>query len=238
MKKIIKKFFQKMGYTISKSISFLSPSSEQVLKGILKSEKKLIIFDVGAYIGNSATNYSKWFPGSQIYSFEPFESNFKKLKKIKSSQVSSFNIGFSDIAQTEALLINAGTGTNSMLALSENASALWGGIKDLIPVSKSNCDFSTIDLFMEQNLIDEIDFLKIDVQGAEFKVLEGAKKHLASKKIKLIQLEVIIVGTYEGQKTMGFYLNLFESLGYKLKGISDMAYHRGQLLQLDMFFII
>ena len=227
-----------MGYTIFKSISFLSPSSEQVLKSILQCDKKLIIFDVGAYIGNSAANYSKWFPRSQIYSFEPFKPHFKKLKKIRSKQVSFFNIGFSDIAQTDALLINAGTGTCSMLALSENASALWGGITDLNPVSKSNCDFSTIDLFMEKNLINEIDFLKIDVQGAEFKVLEGAKKHLASKKIKLIQLEVIIVGTYEGQKTMGYYLNLFESLGYKLKGISDMAYHRGQLLQLDMFFII
>ena len=227
-----------MGYTIFKSISFLSPSSEQVLKSILKCDQKLIIFDVGAYIGNSAANYSTWFPRSQIYSFEPFKPHFKKLKKITSKQVSSFNIGFSDIAQTDALLINAGTGTSSMLALSENASALWGGITDLNPVSKSNCDFSTIDLFMEKNLINEIDFLKIDVQGAEFKVLEGAKKNLASKKIKLIQLEVIIVGTYEGQKTMGYYLNLFESLGYKLKGISDMAYHKGQLLQLDMFFIV
>jgi FkbM family methyltransferase len=238
LKKKIKEYLRKVGYSLYKSSSFVSPSSEQVTKTIINRNDKLIIFDVGAYIGNSAKKYSEWFPQSLIYSFEPFEPNFNELAKLTSQQIKSFNIGLSDEAKFGTLCINAGSSTNSILPLNKNASKLWGGIEDLNPVSKINCEFSTIDIFMEKNLINYIDFLKIDVQGAEFKVLEGAKKNLLSQNIKLIQVEVIVVSTYEGQKTMGFYLDLFESYGYKLKGISDMAHHQGQLLQLDMFFII
>ena len=82
LKKKIKEYLRKVGYSLYKSSSFVSPSSEQVTKTIINRNDKVIIFDVGAYIGNSAKKYSEWFPQSLIYSFEPFEPNFNELAKL------------------------------------------------------------------------------------------------------------------------------------------------------------
>ena len=46
-----------------------------------------------------------------------------------------------------------------------------------------------LDSFCEQQMIDEVDFLKIDVEGGELEVLRGASNLLEEKKIKVIQFE-------------------------------------------------
>ena len=61
-------------------------------------------------------------------------------------------------------------------------------------------------------------------------------KNIVAKKIKVIQLEVIIGHTYKGQKSIGFYLNLLESYGYKLINFSDSVFRNGKLIQSDLFF--
>ena len=50
-------------------------------------------------------------------------------------------------------------------------------------------NLSTLDLFCEREAIPNIDFLKIDTEGNELDVLEGAKKLLSGGKIKIIQFE-------------------------------------------------
>ena len=90
--------------------------------------------------------------------------------------------------------------------------------------------------FVLKNQIKNIDFCKIDVQGAEFKVLRGARRLLLNKIIKVIQIEVIIGNTYKTQKTLSYYLKLFENYGYKLKMISDFNIVNDNLVQVDIFF--
>ena len=80
--------------------------------------------------------------------------------------------------------------------------------------------------------------MKIDVQGAEYLVLDGAKDLLSNKNIKVIQLEVILGDTYKGQKTIGYYINLLESYEYKLKTFSDFVIKNGSLIQTDLIFTI
>jgi len=46
----------------------------------------------------------------------------------------------------------------------------------------------------------------MDVQGAEFSVLEGANDMLASQKISLIYTELIMCPTYKGQHKLHEYL--------------------------------
>lgn len=57
---------------------------------------------------------------------------------------------------------------------------------------------TTIDEFCELEAIEEVDFLQIDVQGAELLVLEGAQK-LLSRSVLGIQLEVEFSPLYIGQ---------------------------------------
>jgi len=50
-------------------------------------------------------------------------------------------------------------------------------------------EMRTIDSFCEENKIERIEFLKLDVEGNELKVLEGAREKLKSGNIDHIQFE-------------------------------------------------
>lgn len=57
--------------------------------------------------------------------------------------------------------------------------------KENLPVQKGKCQTVTLDSL----LFDRIDILKIDVEGADYDVLLGAKSMLSQKRIKFIQIE-------------------------------------------------
>lgn len=76
---------------------------------------------------------------------------------------------------------------------------------------------------MQKNNIKTINLLKIDTQGFEDKVLEGAKQMLDYNRIKIIQLELILGFAYE--KTLSFF-DIEKHLNkckYKLISIKDFG---------------
>jgi FkbM family methyltransferase len=60
--------------------------------------------------------------------------------------------------------------------------------------------------------VQSFDFLKIDVQGAELSVFEGARQHLAHAVV--IQSEVSFIALYEGQPTIGVIDQVLRSMGF------------------------
>ena len=74
---------------------------------------------------------------------------------------------------------------------------------------------------MEENKIKQIDILKIDVQGFEDKVLDGAQNLLKASKIKLIQLELIFTEIYEKPLSIYDVEKFLIPNKYKLFGISN-----------------
>jgi hypothetical protein len=81
----------------------------------------------------------------------------------------------------------------------------------------------TLDTYCELNNINEIDFIKIDVEGAEKYVLDGAKRLLSSKKIKSGMFEVGQTLSDAGTSTEEV-CELIESYGYKIERVYDSDY--------------
>ena len=77
-------------------------------------------------------------------------------------------------------------------------------------------------------------FLKIDVQGAELKVLEGGSDILS--RCGVIQLEVAMLPYNEGAPTMLQVLNYMENCDFVPFDISGESRPRGHLVQIDMLF--
>ena len=69
--------------------------------------------------------------------------------------------------------------------------------------------------------IESIDILKIDTQGYEPKVLDGAIKNLNSKKIKCILLEIIFSDIYKSNVSFFEIEKNLINNGYKLASIDD-----------------
>jgi len=157
-----------------------------ILKDILKKNKDLLFFDVGANIGDYSIILQQNFQNSRIYSFEPHPETFKKLESNTSNfnNIECYNFGMSSIPE--------------FLKLYEDKnlhSGLCSVYRDVfnkyesIDVSTFDVKLDTIDLFSKNKLIQKINFLKIDTEGHEFKCMEGAKGMIENGNIDVIQFE-------------------------------------------------
>lgn len=215
---------------------FVGVDSREFLCSKLKDRPRPLILDVGANRGQSAWKYIKLFPGCTIHSFEPFTEMYEKLCEINYPKLYTYNFGLSDQNDKEIFFLNLGNPTNSLLELEKNASQNWGNIQALTSHKSLECEFYTVDWFLDSEGITKVDFMKIDVQGAEYKVLKGARSSLDNKIIDLIQLEFLFVPTYKNQKSFDEYIKLMKKFDYHLVMITDIATVGDRVVQADLFF--
>ncbi|MDH5716439.1 MAG: FkbM family methyltransferase [Spirochaetia bacterium] len=233
MKKLLKKTFEFWGYELKpKEINCYSIQKELIKK------QKPIIFDVGAHTGHTALMYRKLFLSGLIYCFEPYTKSFEELQKkvAGDKNIFSYNIGISNKKEKAWFNMNKLAATNSLLATDKKGIQVWG--ENLLETSsKEKINTTTLDLFSKENKITLIDILKLDIQGAEFKVLSGAKQLLMNQSIDLIYTEIIIAETYKEQNKFHEYLKFLDSFGYKLLDFYNPVRKNTRLLQIDAIFL-
>jgi FkbM family methyltransferase len=200
----------------------------------------LTIFDVGAFIGDISRAYVNIFPTAHVYSFEPFSRSFEQLmaNMVAYPNVHVYNIGLSDIAGRQVFYTNTFAPTNSLLEPDPAANKTWGnGV--VRGRAAAECEFTTLDEFIEKNNIARIDILKIDVQGAETRVLDGAKNALKDGRIALIYSEIITMPTYKGQERLWQILRTFDEYGMDLHNIYNFSFESNseRLRQFDAIFV-
>ena len=188
------------GYSIFKKIdkieTYFSPheSSEQLLVSKLVRHG-MLVFDIGANVGDYSILFSKLVGHSgKVYSFEPTLSTFNKLKnrlfKLNFNNVYPFqNAVYSDNTQIEfnefSESFSAWNSIGKPQMLDPEGSGQYVPI-----VSTEIVEAITLDYFCKNNNILKIDYLKIDVEGAESDVLQGAIDLLKNKAIYFIQFEI------------------------------------------------
>lgn len=214
------------------------------IKELIKTNKKLIIIDIGAFTGNSVYEFNEIIKDSTIYSFEPSRKNFIKLKentdKIPNSLI--FNKAISNKNQNIFFYENSWGPTSSTKELSQNNSKKYYDNKfKYLGKNKTDNKYKIesikIDTFLRNSKIKEVDILKIDTQGNEYEVLLGATNTLKEKKIKFIIVEFIIDGYYKSNSSLGKIDNLLTSNGFELYGIYDIIKQpKRQIHQLDAMY--
>ena len=151
-----------------------------------KSEKNLVLFDVGANVGKYAQRMYDVFRNScTIYSFEPSGVTYNLLLQTVASNknIHAFNFGFSDSEQNGTLYSN-GDGSGIASVYKRKLDHFGTSMNQ-----NEEIQLSTIDSFCKKNNIDKIHFLKIDVEGHEINVLQGANEMISGGKIDYIQFE-------------------------------------------------
>lgn len=155
---------------------------EYIKRNLIDNDKKITIFDVGANIGDYTKMVIDVFKENTIvHSFEPSLKTFNCLKCNLGDTAFLHNIGFSDKIEDSILYTDRD--------LSGMASLYKRELSHLsIDMSQTETiKLDTIDNFCKNNNIDDISFLKMDVEGNEIKVLNGAVEMIS--KIKFIQFE-------------------------------------------------
>ncbi len=212
----------------------------------LYKKKEVIIFDIGANKGQSVNRFKKVFKNPIFFCFEPTKRLFDLLKEkfLKDKNISIYNFGISNKKEKIKFFDFKYSPINSFVPI-DKESKFYKARKIILNLNDDEKFIDTYDV--EVNLLDEIfkdfnvddiDILKIDTQGFEDKVLEGCSNLLQNKKIKVIELELILGFGY--QKNLSFF-DLEKTLSkydYKLIAIN----HCGNILsfsnyQTDLIYV-
>lgn len=136
------------------------------------------VFDIGANIG--ATVIAAAQAAGRVFAFEPQASTFSCLKKTveanRLSNVSIFDLALGANEGEAIFFTNLNSGSASHLVTSDT----------LDRRSETKVRMTTLDRFVAEHEIARIDLIKIDVEGFEIDVLEGAKRTLETLKPAVI----------------------------------------------------
>lgn len=158
------------------------------LKTVLLLQKRIIIFDIGANRGEYLQEIINLFDNKAIiYAFEPLKKahTFLKKKFINRKNIKLLNMGLSDKKGSSAIYYDE---DSSQLASLYPRNVV--GMTLPAKLSKSEeIKLLTIDDYCQKNKIQKIDLLKIDAEGHELKILNGAKNMIKKSKVNYIQFE-------------------------------------------------
>lgn len=147
----------------------------------------ITIFDVGANLGQSFLAEREVFgSNAEIYSFEPSLRTFTLLEEnVKSTRdkVRLYNFGFGN--KNEKITLYSNKEGSGLASVYQRKLDHFNVVMD----KKEIVELRTLDSFCREQKIHRIHFLKLDVEGNEIKVLEGAKQLLGAGLIDFIQFE-------------------------------------------------
>lgn len=182
----------------------------------LNLPKDAIVFDVGANFGTISLFFAKYMTEGKIYSFEPSHYAVEKCKK---------NMTLNPKLAERILLINCFVSeeikdTSDMKAFSswklngdesqETHPIHCGTVK-----SSEGVGSITLDTFCINNNITKLDFIKIDTEGYEHNVLNGAKEIISKYRPQII-IELGLYAMKEKNIDFSFYSNYFNKYNYRL----------------------
>jgi FkbM family methyltransferase len=233
LKLVLKKMIRKCGYDIQ---TVEANYYYQVLK-VLSLKNVNLIIDVGANIGQFASEIRATGYDKRIISIEPILSCNKKLKILsffdnKWSVLEPLAIGSEDgyieINVSKNFVSSSILGITEQHLKSENES---------IYSSKQIVKINSLDQAV-YNLIDNdsIIMIKIDTQGYEYNVLEGATKIL--KVAKAVVMELSAVELYNNQKLSEEMIAYMKWHGFELWNIKSEFFNKdGKSIQYDALFV-
>lgn len=166
-------------------------------------DDNVTIIDIGAQTG-LYTLYSKFLPRAQFHSFEPFRQSFdilnENIELNSITNVSTYNLALSNVCGTTVL--NTCSSHNGLHTLGSKPMRF----NDIRPIE------------VEQKTLDSMelpaDFIKIDTEGWEYNILQGAVNTINKYK-PVIQMEWNMTNMVQCGVSQTQLFELMEGLGYK-----------------------
>ena len=157
----------------------LSPLYEREILHLFKPSSNDVVVDVGAHVGKYTLYASKLAKKGKIIAIEPNKESFKtlieNLKLNNCKNVKAYNVATFDKKCKLKLWVTKDEGRSSV-------------------IEKRGNNFEIVTAFslshiLEDNKIKKVDWMKIDVEGAEIKVLKGAEKFLRKTKNLIVEVQ-------------------------------------------------
>ncbi len=235
MKSQFKQLLRSVGYDIHR----YNPSSSQTcqLEHALRNHKIDLVLDVGANVGQFAKSLREVGYNDRIVSFEPLIDAHHILSKAargpKGWEVHE-RCAIGDINGTIVINVSGNSVSSSVLPMLKEHS-------DAAPESafsrSEETPIQTLDSVSARYMTSRNSTLiKIDTQGFEWQVLDGAPQTI--KRARGVMIELSIVQLYSGQRLWQEIFQRLESEGFRLWSLNPAFIdpRDGRTLQLDGIF--
>ena len=163
------------------------------------------ILDIGANIGNHSLFFSWYLHPKKIFAFEPAPDTYVILQK---------NIEINGLDERISA-INVGVGAKKGKGQINFRVPFNLGATSIIENDSGVIDIVTIDGLSWDN---DIGLMKIDVEGFEAKVIEGARDTITKYK------PVIMIEIFDGNSTFDEIYRFLSQLGYTVEAIDEANY--------------
>ncbi len=193
-------------------------SKDAIIQQFFKTNTPTIL-DVGAHKGESITRFTTAFPNCKIVAAEANPILADALSANYGQRATIINKAVSAIEGTVDFYVNEQTQTSSLVPVNhesrDSITIQHEGITGLGAVNtRIQVESTTIDAIVLTHKITSIDLLKIDVQGAELSVLQGASRSLAITSV--IELELSLFDFYESSTTFREIEEILHPAGFCL----------------------
>lgn len=191
------------------------------------------LLDVGANVGlyGHAVRYSGY--SNEIISFEPLSDSFKQLEKLssKDNNWKALNFALGDFDGETDINISDDSVSSSLLPKTNEFKEMFPNIRysktEKIKVCK-------LDSIFDEICKNKRVFLKLDTQGFEKNILDGAINSM--QMISGLQIELSVQQLYENELLFNEMFSYIQSLGFNLKVIEEGWYKDNEIVQFDGIF--
>ena len=212
----------------------LEPNPHYAVKGYKIDEdlatiinnRSPICLDVGANVGQTIEMLVDSLDNPKVFSFEPSTAIHQALAdKIRQNlpkwnNVELFKLALGE-APSELEFKNYGnTLLSSFLDLADDTRNPFHGNKDTVTTLET-VEVSTVDRFVQEHNLSQIDLLKIDTQGFDLNVLKGAKKSFEQGLIKNVFLEMNFCPLYDKQGSPSQMIDFLAQYDFQLVDIYE-----------------
>lgn len=194
------------------------------------------VFDVGANSGGYARELREFGYQGDIVSFEPLTEPYARLKEMAAGDAhwTAVNLALGATTATAAMHVAANSTSSSLLRMNDahRRAAPWATY-----IGEQEVSVTRLDDIFDDYRQGKVPFLKMDVQGYEEHVLEGATHSLPA--VRGVQLEMSLVALYADAWMLTEATLYLVEAGFDLVSLEPGFYDRetGQLLQVDGIFM-
>lgn len=150
----------------------------------------MTVFDVGANIGELTLLFSRFAGSGVVHAFEPGKECFERLSSVcRAANLRNVHLNKCALADVEG---------KRNLHVYDDTHLGWNSLArrplqnygiEVSPPKVEEISATTIDVHCVERVVERIDLLKIDVEGAEFQVMRGAERMLRERRIGCVTFE-------------------------------------------------
>jgi FkbM family methyltransferase len=157
------------------------PGHEGHIVGRFTPKEGDTVIDIGAHIGRYTITSSKQVGNTgKVVAIEADPDNFQLLKR---------NIAFNNLTNVLPLNYAVFSERTKIKLYEQSASAKYNSVMLTRAAETKNyveVKADTLDSILKLNGVNRVDWIKIDVEGAEFEVLKGSTKTLSTENMSLL----------------------------------------------------